>query len=145
MKQSFKDFGIFTNYTQPLYEVIIIMNVSNQRWILEKAPAYSFNKEETYMNKCKTYQMIFEPKVLTVFLRNSLQKDISHVLHVVDIKRLILPPASRTRYFVPALNLASDNFVDFSPTCLSTGRWRQYKEAASGSNAIVSWQPEIPA
>ena len=54
-----------------------------------------------------------------------------------------MPPASRTRYLVPAVNCASDAFA--APFLFSTGRCLQNKEAASGSSAMVRLSLSIPA
>ena len=55
---------------------------------------------------------------------------------------MMIPPASRTKYRFPETNF--DNEVLSMPH-FSTGRWRQYKLAASGSNAMVSLLSGIPA
>ena len=55
-----------------------------------------------------------------------------------------LPPASNTMYFLPGWKLLR-KAAPWLSTCFSTGSKRQYKEAASGSRAIVKSSLAIPA
>jgi hypothetical protein len=62
---------------------------------------------------------------------------------IKSVLKLLIPPVSKTIYLVPMgrFDIASSvSLVD-----ASTGEWRQYIEAASGSRAILSWSLSMPA
>lgn len=53
-----------------------------------------------------------------------------------------IPPASKTRYFDPGVKGTKP---EEQPFIVFNGRWRQHKEAASGSSAISKFSLVKPA
>lgn len=78
-----------------------------------------------------------------VVLKHSKNKTWNQIKHDEDINiiRVYVPPISATKYFFPGT--LRSLFVPDNKTLCDT-LW-QYIEAASGSNAIVSWDLGIPA